>query len=86
MPRFFRPGEAIKEAEAYNLCLASFGPVRGQHGATYPGVASEGDKADRATDHGKGAARRATPTLGHGARLHHGANGRVQMEFSPGRR
>jgi len=34
--------EAIKDADAYNRCLASLGPTRGERGATYPGVASEG--------------------------------------------
>jgi hypothetical protein len=52
-PRTINDCEAIKEPNAYNLCLASFGPVRGQHGATYPGVATEGGKgADKGADKG----------------------------------
>jgi hypothetical protein len=79
-PRTIDDCEAIKEASAYNLCLASFGPTRGQHGATYPGVASEGAKgapdrrdAPRAAAHGPSA---------QVARSH---NGRIRMVFTPGR-
>ncbi len=97
-PRTINDCEAIKEPGAYNLCLASFGPVRGQHGATYPGVASEGDKgaykgasgtAEAAptarSRHGGGHSHwrgRYSGYTAHGSRT---ANGRVRMEFSPGR-
>jgi hypothetical protein len=81
-PRNIDDCEAIKEADAYNRCLASFGPTRGQHGATYP-KASEGEKGSRgpATRRAEGGARpspRPGVTLGHG--------GRVRMEFTPGKR
>jgi hypothetical protein len=80
-PRTINDCEAIKEPNAYNLCLASFGPVRGQHGATYPGVATEGGKgADKGTETGgpeKGA-EAATP-----ARARHGGrHGRWHGRFS----
>ncbi len=72
-PRSIADCEAIKEADAYNHCLASFGPMRGQRGKTYPGVASEGRK-------GAGAYR--APRYG-GAQLSYGRGGRVRMEFTP---
>lgn len=76
-PRSIADCEKIQEADAYNRCLASFGPVRGQRGKTYPGVASEGGR-------GKGAgAYRPAPG---GAQLSQGRGGRVRMEFTPGRR
>jgi hypothetical protein len=76
-PRSIDDCEAIKDPNAYNLCLASFGPVRGQHGANYPGVASEGKK---------GGAHRAGRAHGHRGYVSRGQGGRVRMEFSPGRR
>jgi hypothetical protein len=83
-PRTIDDCEAIKEANAYNLCLASFGPMRGQRGATYPGVASEGEKGSGG---GKsGAARRTAAAHGDGRGVAHARGGRVRMEFTPGRR
>ncbi|PPD45540.1 MAG: hypothetical protein CTY15_03910 [Methylocystis sp.] len=95
-PRSIADCEAIKDANAYNLCLASFGPMRGQHGANYPGVATEGekgagDKGARASS-GKGvssggtAARRDGHSHGARAGVRRGHGGRVRMEFSPGGR
>lgn len=94
-PRNIDDCEKIKEPEAYNLCLASFGPTRGQHNKSYPGVASEGDKVvdknDTATpigaaETGKGG-RQARNGRGHGR--HHGGGhsrrGRMRMEFRTGR-
>ena len=94
-PRSIDDCEKIKEPEAYNLCLASFGPTRGQHNKSYPGVASEGekvvDKNDTATpigaaETGKGG-RQARNGRGHGR--HHGGGhsrrGRMRMEFRTGR-
>ena len=90
-PRSIDDCESIKEPNAYNLCLASFGPMRGQHGATYPGVASEGEKGGgtgsavgRAVT-AAGAARHAIPR-GYNAKVAHRSGGRVRMEFTPGRR
>lgn len=76
-PRSIADCETIQEADAYNRCLASFGPMRGQRGKTYPGVASEGRNGARAY--------RAAPRYG-GAQLSYGHGGRVRMEFTPGRR
>jgi hypothetical protein len=78
-PRSIADCEKIQEADAYNRCLASFGPTRGQHGASYPGVASEGS--------GKGSGRgayRSQPR--YGAQTSYGRGGRMRMEFTPGRR
>ena len=95
-PRSIDDCEKIKEPEAYNLCLASFGPTRGDHNKTYPGVASEGDKAvDKnetatpvgAAEAGKGG-RQTRGGRSHGR--HHGwgggrHGGRSRMEFRTGR-
>jgi len=77
--------EKIKDPNAYNLCLASFGPVRGQHGATYPGVATEGDKHGGATGGWKQGAssRHAAPAQPHGGHIRRNAGGRIRMEFTP---
>ncbi|MGE5388772.1 MAG: hypothetical protein ACM3NE_07775 [Hyphomicrobiales bacterium] len=84
-PRSIDDCESIKDPNAYNLCLASFGPMRGQHGASYPGVASEGGKRGGGNPGlGRQAApRHAAPPLPHGARISHGGNGRIRMEFTP---
>lgn len=85
-PRSINDCESIKDANAYNLCLASFGPMRGQHGATYPGVANEGGKRDAIGQTGKGATpRHAGAYQSHGSRVTRSGNGRVRMEFTPGR-
>ena len=79
-PRNIDDCEAIKEADAYNRCLASFGPTRGQHGASYPGMASEGAHDGHAGSAG-GAYR---PRSGHsGERASYGRGGRMRMEFTP---
>jgi hypothetical protein len=98
-PRTIDDCESIKDPSAYNLCLASFGPVRGQHGATYPGVATEGDKGgDKAASQGANMGAEAAPASrsrhgrhghwrgrigGYHARGARSSNGRVRMEFSP---
>jgi hypothetical protein len=84
-PRGIDDCEAIKDANAYNLCLASFGPVRGQHGANYPGVASEGEKRGGVPRKGNAVHKNAHagPRLGGVSRS---PGGRVRMEFTPGRR
>ena len=81
-PRSIDDCEAIKEADGYNRCLASFGPMRGQHGATYPGVAAEGGHSGKASN--RSASR--PPSRSGGARLSASRGGRVRMEFTPGRR
>jgi hypothetical protein len=84
-PRSIADCEAIQAADAYNQCLASFGPMRGQHGANYPGMASEPDRGGGS----HGAARRQGPGFGRGfgagVAVSHGRGGRVRMEFTPGR-
>ena len=81
-PRSIDDCEAIKEADAYNRCLASFGPMRGQHGATYPGVASR-----RRPQRESFGPQRLSPAVALGARAaFRGRGGRVRMEFTPGRR
>ena len=95
-PRSIDDCEKIKEPEAYNLCLASFGPTRSQHNKSYPGVASEGDKAvDRnetatpisAAEAGKGGSQ-ARGGRSHGRHYGwggHSRRGRMRMEFRTGR-
>jgi len=87
-PRTIDDCEKIKEADAYNLCLAAFGPTRGQHNKTYPGMAG-GSGAAAATaspeTRGRRSARRWRGDGGvHGA-ARPGHGGRVRMEFTPGR-
>jgi hypothetical protein len=81
-PRSIDDCEAIKEADAYNRCLASFGPTRGQHGATYSGVAAEAGHSGKAS--GRSASR--PPSRSGAAQLSVGRGGRMRMEFTPGRR
>ncbi|WP_363349735.1 hypothetical protein [Methylocystis echinoides] len=83
-PRTIDDCEAIKDPNAYNLCLASFGPMRGQHGASYPGVAAEGEKRGGGASRGgrRAAARHLGPA---GASMNYSSGGRVRMEFTPGR-
>ncbi len=87
VPSLAAPGsiadcEKIEEADAYNRCLAAFGPTRGERGATYPGVASEGGHSGKAAD--RSAAR--SHRRGGGAHISSGRGGRMRMEFTPGRR
>ncbi len=82
-PRKIDDCEAIKDPNAYNLCLASFGPMRGQHGASYPGVASEGEKGGGRSGASKAGWSRAGAS-GYGRGFH--THGRIRMEFTPGRR
>ena len=77
-PRSIDDCEKIKEAEAYNLCLASFGPVRGQHTKTYPGLASDGAASASQTQ---------SPISRHGASRRHSVSrghfGRMRLELKP---
>lgn len=77
-PRSIDDCEKIKEAEAYNLCLASFGPVRGQHIKTYPGLASDGAAS---------ASRTQSPISRRGASRRHSVSrgnfGRMRLELKP---
>ena len=71
-PRTINDCEAIKDPGAYNLCLASFGPVRGQHGATCPGVATEGGKSGDKAGGDKADAGGATADAPAASGAHHG--------------
>jgi hypothetical protein len=70
-PRSIDDCEAIKEPDAYNRCLGSFGPVRGQHNSHRGAGMSHG-----ANRHGRGYPSRAS--------AQRTRTGRVRMEFSPG--
>jgi hypothetical protein len=84
-PRTIDDCEKIKEAEAFNLCLAAFGPTRGQHNKTYPGMAGGSGAAASTETRGRRSARRWRGDGGaHGA-ARPGHGGRVRMEFTPGR-
>lgn len=73
-PRSIADCEAIQAADAYNRCLASFGPVRGGGGRYYGPSTSEPTQA----------------RMRHGRRYTSEANfqrsrpGRMRMEFTPG--
>jgi hypothetical protein len=73
-PRNIDDCEAIKEPDAYNHCLASFGPVRGGRGKHY-GAASD-------ARHGVSRHGRNHPSDVSSQRAH---SGRVRMEFTPDR-
>jgi TRAP-type C4-dicarboxylate transport system substrate-binding protein len=83
--------EKIKDADAYNACLASYGPAVGEHRFTRaPAPESEVEPPRTGQRRGQGkAAARKTP----GAKavqetahtLKRQANGRVRIEIYPGR-
>ena len=73
-PRSIDDCESIKEPDAYNRCLAAFGPVRGGHGGRYYGPANE-------EKHG---AWRHDRSYLSGAVMQRSRSGRVRMEFTPG--
>lgn len=83
-PRTIDDCEKIKEADAYNLCLAGFGPTRGQHNKSYPGMARESGATTLGPRGRKNSARwRDADETRASMRRAHG--GRVRMEFTPGR-
>ncbi len=74
-PRTIADCEAIQAADAYNLCLASFGPVRGGDRNKYVAPAREpGESGER---HRK--------RYSSAAIQRHSHSGRMHMEFTPGR-
>lgn len=79
-PRSIDDCEKIKEAEAYNLCLASFGPVRGQHNKTYPGLASDGAAFASQKQSTAPSSRRSTSGRYSLSRAHFG---RMRLELKP---
>jgi hypothetical protein len=68
--------EKIKDADAYNACLASFGPAAGEHEVTRapPPDEPQARASARGADKAKGASRREP-------RPERKANGRVRLEF-----
>jgi hypothetical protein len=64
--------EQIKDAMAYNACLASFGPTRGHHGPTSGLGPGRFESVRRARSHGAS-----------GAAYAHIRGGRMHMEFTP---
>lgn len=87
-PRTIDECEKIKEADAYNLCLAAFGPTRGQPHKTYPGLAGGSGGGGASAPPGargrkSGRRWRADGAIQGTARP--GRGGRVRMEFTPGR-
>ncbi|WP_294533154.1 hypothetical protein [uncultured Rhodoblastus sp.] len=70
--------EKIKDADAYNACLASYGPAAGAH----PTIRAP-DRADVLRPRRKGAKPEARTTAppNHGPQITRKANGRVRMEI-----
>jgi hypothetical protein len=68
--------EKIKDADAYNACLASFGPAVGSHPATQ--APPDESVADAPRRHARKAAAPSKPFLRH-------ASGRVRIEIYPGK-
>jgi len=79
-PRSIDDCEKIKEAEAYNLCLASFGPVRGQHNKTYPGLASDSAASASGMQASPPSSRRGVSGRHN---LNRGHFGRMRLELKP---
>jgi hypothetical protein len=78
-PRSINDCEKIQGADAYNQCLASFGPVAHMHGMSSgpDGGDAGGDTAADAGD--------APPVAHHSHRVsRHRSNGRVYMELDAG--
>ena len=71
-PRTIDDCEQIKDAMAYNACLASFGPTRGHHGSTSGAGPGRYESARRAQPHGVS-----------GATYRQTRGGRAHMEFTP---
>jgi len=87
-PRTIDDCEKIKEADAYNLCLAAFGPTRGQHNKTYPGMAGGSAASTAAASpekRGRRSPRRWRGDADTRGAVRPGHGGRVRMEFTPGR-
>ena len=75
-PRSVNDCEEIKEAMAYNACLASFGPERVRHAG-----AASGDAAVRGYAQTKAARR--SPGLSGAGLVQQRRGGRVHVEFTP---
>jgi hypothetical protein len=67
--------EKIKDADAYNSCLASFGPAAGDHKITAPPAEANAPKAVRRRAHRPEKYERGPKRQ---------ANGRVRIEIIPG--
>jgi hypothetical protein len=79
--------EKIKDADAYNSCLASYGPAVGEHRFTRaPAPESEPEPprpGQRKAAAGKSRARKTVVEAAHTPKRQ--ANGRVRIEIYPGR-
>lgn len=86
-PRTIDDCEKIKEADAYNLCLAGFGPTRGQRNKSYPGMARESGATSATTSspHGRKNSARWRDADEARASMRRAHGGRMRMEFTPGR-
>lgn len=75
-PRSIADCETIQAADAYNGCLASFGPVAGGHGRSFVPLAS------RERDY----SRDSRGEAGSGMAIEHRHRGRTRMVLTPRRR
>jgi hypothetical protein len=79
--------EKIKDADAYNSCLASYGPAVGEHKVTRaPAPDSEAEpphSGQRKAAAGRSRARKTVEEAAHAPKRQ--ANGRVRIEIFPGR-
>jgi hypothetical protein len=75
-PRSIADCEAIQAPDAYNHCLASFGPVRGGGGRKYLRAASEP---------AHGASSRQGRRYSSSESFQRSRSGRMRMEFAPAR-
>lgn len=73
-PRSIADCEGIEAADAYNRCLASFGPARG------------GDRSFGAAGESRHYYARRHPQTRSGISIEHGRGGRMRMVLEPGRR
>ena len=80
--------EKIKDADAYNACLASYGPAVGEHRFTAAPPAESGEREQasgaKAAAHGaRRGGRQTAETARQGPKRQ--ANGRVRIEIFPGK-
>lgn len=70
-PRSIADCETVRAADAYNLCLASFGPAPGRRGRSNPDVVRKQEHSRQET--------------GAGVRIEEGRRGRARMVLTPKR-
>lgn len=71
--------EMIQAADAYNRCLASFGPAASGGRGRISGVEPSSERDVRSHEYARSHRR------GHGSFIEHGRRGRVRMVLTPGR-